>query len=114
MDGLLSKDFPTLFPTCTTMLLQPRIHQSDMHEYALHLIRYHDNIFAQHPCFRYYIYNLITHHKSNATASIFVKKNLEDTLPSTVHELGNQLQDMPNDKLVSGSQDLGLHYVEQK
>ena len=43
--------FPTLFPTGTTMLLQPRIHQVDMHEYALHLIRYHDSKFSQHPRF---------------------------------------------------------------
>ena len=43
--------FPALFPTGTAMLLQPRIHQVDMHEYALHLIRYHDNRFAQHPRF---------------------------------------------------------------
>ena len=81
--------FPTLFPTGTTMLLQPHIHQVDMHKYALHLIRYHDNRFAQHPHFRYYIYNLIMHHRSNSTASVFVKKNLEDTLPLTVHELVN-------------------------
>ena len=104
--------FPTLFPTGTTMLLQPHIHQVDMHEYALHLIHYHDNIFSQHPCFRYYIYNLIMRHRSNATASIFVKTNLEDTLPPTILELVNQLQDMPNQKLVSGSQGLDLHYVE--
>ena len=31
--------FPTLFPIGTSMLLQPRIHEVDMHEYALHLIR---------------------------------------------------------------------------
>ena len=47
-EGLLSMDFPNLFPTCTTMLLQPHIHEVDMHEYALHLIRYHDNRFGQH------------------------------------------------------------------
>ena len=92
-------DFPTLFPTGTTMLLQPCIHQVDMHEYALHLIRYHDNKFSQHPHFWYYIYNLIMHHWSNSTASVFLKKNLQDTLPPTVHELVNQLQDMPNDKI---------------
>ena len=39
------------------------------------------------------------HHRSNATASVFVKKNLEDTLPPTVLELVNQLQDMPNEKI---------------
>ena len=61
-EGLLSMDFPTLFPTGTTMLLQPRIHEVDMHEYALHLICYHDNRFGQDPRFRYYIYNLIMYH----------------------------------------------------
>ena len=82
--------FPTLFPTGTTMLLQPHIHEVDMHEYTLHLIRYHDNIFGQHPIFRYYRYNVIMHHRSNTTASFFVKKNLEDTLPPTILELVNQ------------------------
>ena len=38
-------------------------------------------------------------HRSNATAYVFVKKNLEDTLPPTVLELVNQLQDMPNEKI---------------
>ena len=85
-------DFPTLFPTGATMFKQPHIHQVEMHEYALHLIHYHDNIFGQHPRFRYYIYNLIMHHRSNATASVFVKINLEDTLSPTILELVNQLQ----------------------
>ena len=67
-----------------------------MHEYALHLIHYHDNRFGQHPRLWYYIYNVIMHHRSNATTSIFVKTNLEDTLPPTIVELVNQLQDMPN------------------
>ena len=38
-------------------------------------------------------------HRSNATASIFVKINLEYTLPTTILELVNQLQDMPNEKI---------------
>ena len=70
-----------------------------MHEYALHLMHYHDSRFGKHSRFRYYIYNVIMRHRSNTTASIFVKKNLEDTLPPTVHELVNRLQDMPNDKI---------------
>ena len=48
-EGLLSMAFPTLFSTGTTMLLQPHIHEVDMHKYALHLILYHDNRFGQHP-----------------------------------------------------------------
>ena len=39
------------------------------------------------------------HHRSNSIAFVFVKKNLGDTLPPTVHELANQLQDMPIDKI---------------
>ena len=70
-----------------------------MHEYALRLIHCHDNRFGQHPRFCYYIYNVIMHHRSNATASIFVKTNLEDTLPSRILELVNQLQHMPNQKI---------------
>ena len=93
-------DFPTLFPIGAAMLKQPCIHEVDMHEYALHLIHYHDNIFGQHPHFWYYIYNLIMYHQSNATASVFVKNNLEDTLPPTILELVNQLQDMTNEKNV--------------
>ena len=31
IEGLLSMDFPTLFPTGATMLKQPRIHEVDMH-----------------------------------------------------------------------------------
>ena len=50
-EGLLSMAFPTLFPTGTKMLLKPRNHEVDMHEYALNLILYHDNIFGQHPRF---------------------------------------------------------------
>ena len=41
--GLLSMVFPALFPKGAAMLKQPRIHEVDMHEYALHLIHYHDN-----------------------------------------------------------------------
>ena len=96
---LLSMDFPTLFPIAATMPKQPRIHEVEMHEYALHLIHYHDNIFGQHPLFWYYIYNLIMHHRRHATTSVFVKIILEHTLPPTILEFVNQFQDMPNDKI---------------
>ena len=83
--------FPTLFPTGVSMLKQPRVHEIGMQEYALHLMRYHDNRFDQHPRFRYYLYNLIMHHRIQAIASVFVKHNLEDTLPTTVSALLTQL-----------------------
>ena len=91
--------FPTFFPIGVAMLTQPQIHQVEIHEYSLHLVHYHDNIFGKHPHFQYYIYNLIMRHQSNSTASSFVKINLEDTLPPIILELVNQLQDMPNEKI---------------
>ena len=105
-------DFPTLFPTGASIPKQPRIHEVEMHEYALQLIHYHDNIFGQHPCFWYYIYNLIMHHQSLDTASIFVKINLEDTLPPTILDLVNQLQDMHNEKIGDWIARFGSSYVE--
>ena len=39
------------------------------------------------------------HHRSNTTSYVFVKKNIEDTLPLIVLELVNQLEDMPNEKI---------------
>ena len=81
MEGLMSMAFQILFPTGATMLKQPRIHQVDMHEYALHLIHYHDNIFGKHSCLHYYIYNLIMRHHIHSSASIIVKQNIEDALP---------------------------------
>ena len=83
--------FSTLFPTSAAIPKQPRIHEVDMHEYALHLIHYHDNRFGKHPRSGYYIYNVIMCHRSNVTASIFVKINIEYTLPPTILELFNQL-----------------------
>jgi len=59
------------------MLNQPRLKEVELHEYALHLMRYHDNRFAQHPRFRYYVYKRMMHRHSQETASVFVKKNLK-------------------------------------
>ena len=70
IEGLLSMAFPTLFPIGAAMLTQPYIHEVEMHEYALHLIHYHDNRFGKHPHFWYYINKVIMHHWSNSTASV--------------------------------------------
>ena len=89
-------EFPTLFSTGVAMLKQPHVHEISMQEYVLHLLRYHDNRFGQNPRFPYYLYNLIMRHRSQATASVFVKRNLEDTLPTTVSALLTQLDQVPN------------------
>lgn len=41
-EGLLDMEFPTLFPTGDVYWLQPRICSFELHEYALHLLRYYD------------------------------------------------------------------------
>ena len=63
-------------------------------------MQYHDNRFGQHPQFRYYLYNLIMHHRIRATTSIFVKRNLEDTLPTTVSTLLTNLDQVLDSHVV--------------
>jgi len=75
IEGLLSMDFPALFPIGAAMPNQRIMKAVQLHEYALHLIRYYDNRFGNHPRFHYYIYNLMMRHRSQATTSFFVKKN---------------------------------------
>lgn len=43
IEGLFAMAFPTLFPTGIAMITQPRITKIETHEYALHLLHYHDN-----------------------------------------------------------------------
>ena len=59
------------------------------------------------------------HHQSNTTTFVFIKKNLEDTLPPTLLELVNQLEDMPNEKIGervarSGSSLCGTRFYRNK
>lgn len=97
--GLFSMAFPTLFPTGIAMIMQPRLTKVEMHEYALHLLHYHDNRFGQHPRFRYYLYNILMRHHSQTTASVFVKKYIENNLPTTVSDLRQCLRDSPDSRL---------------
>ena len=107
MEGLLLMAFPMLFTIGVPMLKQPRLYEITMQEYALHLIRFHDNRFAQHPRFRYYFYNLMMRHHSQATIAIFVKRNLADTLPATVSALRTRLSQMSNSHVVDHAMRFG-------
>ena len=91
--------FPALFPTSAAMPNQPRMKEVQLHEYALHLIRYCDNRFGKHPRFRYYIYNLMMRHCSQATASFFVKKNISNIFPISVQDLSIHLEQFPDEQL---------------
>ncbi|XP_059068275.1 uncharacterized protein LOC131047632 [Cryptomeria japonica] len=98
-EGLFVMSFPTLFPKGIAAFKQPRPKDVKLHEYALHLLRYHDNRFGQHPRFRYFILNIIMRHQSQATSSIFVQKQIHDELPATIGALHQGLKDLPDDKL---------------
>lgn len=97
--GLFSMAFPTLFPTGISIIMQPRITKVEMHEYDLHLLHYHDNRFGQHPRFRYYLYNILMLHRSQITAIVFMKKYIENNLPTTFSDLRQCLRDFQNSKL---------------
>ncbi|XP_057838404.2 uncharacterized protein LOC131048470 [Cryptomeria japonica] len=98
-EGLFVMSFPTLFPKGMAAFKQPRLKEVKLHEYGLHLLRYHDNRFGQHPRFRYFILNILMRHRSQATAYVFVHKQLDDSMPITIFDLRQRLKDLPDDKL---------------
>ncbi|XP_059070762.1 uncharacterized protein LOC131860375 [Cryptomeria japonica] len=98
-EGLFTMAFPTLFPNESALPLQPRTKHIHLHEYALHMIRYHNQRFGQHVRFRYYLYNLIMRHCSQQSASVFLRTNLEDSFPTMLQDLCEQLQSTPSDQL---------------
>ena len=98
-EGLLSMAFPTLFPTGTSLPLQTTRNPVQMHEYALHLLRYHDNRFGKRVRFKYLIYNLMMRHCSQQTTTVFFKTTLHDNIPKTIHLLRESLQNVPDNQL---------------
>jgi hypothetical protein len=59
VDGLFDMDFPTLFPIGNVNWLQPCLVTIHIHEYTLHLLKYHDQIFDKNTKFHYFILNMI-------------------------------------------------------
>ena len=72
-EGLFDMEFPTLFPNGDALPRQPRTKNILLDRYAVHIMRYHDNRFGSHGWFRYFLYNLIMHHKNHATINFFMK-----------------------------------------
>ncbi|XP_059068385.1 uncharacterized protein LOC131858917 [Cryptomeria japonica] len=100
IEGLFAMTFPTVFPKGSAIFKQQCIKEVKLHEYALHLLRYHDNRFGKHPRFRYFILNIRMRHRSQATSSIFFQIQQDDSLPTTISDLCQSLKDLPDDKLV--------------
>ena len=99
-EGMFDIDFPTLFPNGTVLPMQPHDKEVKMHEYVVHLIHYNDNRFGQHPCFRYFLLNLMIHHHSHFIASVFIKQKVEDNTPSTIEDLRSHLTNLSDNQLI--------------
>jgi hypothetical protein len=101
--------FPSLFPTGHAVHGQPQQKNIRIDQYALHLMRYHDNRFGSHPRFRYFLYNLIMRHHSQSSASMFVKQSQENNIPTTIEALRSHLQTLPANKLPEHVMRFGAH-----
>ena len=51
IEGLLDMSFPTLFSNGSTLYIQLNVEEAEAHEFAHHLMRFHDNQFGRHPHF---------------------------------------------------------------
>lgn len=60
---------------------------------------FHDSRFASHPRFQYFVLNLMMHHHSQGIALVFVKKNAEDCIPTTIETLCTHMQEFPDSQL---------------
>ena len=72
--------FPTLYPTGRADFNAPRLQKVDLHNYAQHLLCFTDQRFAQHPRWRFFVFNLIMRRKACSSAWFYVSKqsNLKD------------------------------------
>jgi hypothetical protein len=86
-EGLFDMEFPSLFPNGHAVHDQPQQRTIHIDQYALHLMRYHDNRFGSHPRFHYFLYNLIMCHRSHSSVAMFVKKSQENNMPTTIESL---------------------------
>ena len=98
-EGLFDMAFPTLFPMGNTNWFQPCLKDAHLHEYGLHLLKYCDQRFGKHPRFWYFVLNMIMRHRIQGTTIVFMKKHIEDGIPSTIEDLCKELYEFPNTKL---------------
>src|SRR2546429_600446 len=72
--ALLSWAFPTLFPRGDAEFVTPRLRDIPYPMFAKHSLLYKDGRFAQHPRFRYVVFNTIMRKQVNTCSGFFVRK----------------------------------------
>lgn len=92
-EATLSWAFPSLCPRGEAEFLQCRARDVSFHDYIRHLLLYRDRRFAQHPRWRYVVFNTLMRKQVNGQASFFVGKLHPQNTDLTVDELRRAFED---------------------
>ncbi|KAJ9492798.1 hypothetical protein VN97_g425 [Penicillium thymicola] len=85
-EPLLSLAFPTLFPYGGAEFTNPRQRSVSYKDYVRHLIKHESARFAQHPRFRFVVFNTIMRHQAAKSAGFYVRRQA-DRPDITIEEL---------------------------
>jgi ATP-dependent DNA helicase PIF1 len=79
-ERILSLAFPTLYPTGQADLNTPRLRNVPLKDYARHLLCWHDQRFARHARWRFFVFNMYMRQKARSTAQFYVSRtsNIKD------------------------------------
>ena len=66
--------FPTLYPTGQADFNASRLQKVDLNDYARHLMCFQDGRFGRHPCWRFFVFNLLMRRRANSSARFYVLK----------------------------------------
>jgi ATP-dependent DNA helicase PIF1 len=73
-ERILSLAFPTLYPTGQADLNTPRLRNVPLKEYARHLLCWHDQRFARHARWRFFVFNMYMRQLARSTAQFYVSR----------------------------------------
>jgi ATP-dependent DNA helicase PIF1 len=76
-ERILSLAFPTLYPTGRADLNTPRLREVPLKDYARHLMSWHDQRFARHARWRFFIFNMYMRQKARSTARFYVSRTAD-------------------------------------
>jgi ATP-dependent DNA helicase PIF1 len=79
-ERILSLAFPTLYPIGQADLNTPRLRNVPLKEYARHLLCWHDQRFARHARWRFFVFNMYMRQQARSTARFYVSRtsNIKD------------------------------------
>jgi ATP-dependent DNA helicase PIF1 len=66
--------FPILYPTGLADFNTPWMRNVALNDYAWYLMCFHDGRFGRHPCWRFFVFNLLMRQRANGLACFYVSK----------------------------------------